>query len=190
MEKTVVIGLTGMAGSGKSTAGRYLKEKYGFEFIVMSDIIRAEAERRGFLKHTDLEAQKAIISKFGVLWREETGEDQIVAEKTIEMMKKVKLHKVAVDGFRSPGEVELFRKTFEGFKLIYVRADPDVRWKRRLEQDPKAKRNDFDSRDKRDSQMMGMREVLEMADMTVENSGPVTELHKNMDKAMHKLLSI
>jgi len=189
MPEATVIGLTGHAGSGKSTAGQYLKEKYGFDFITLSDVVKAEAKRRGLLKDGDMEAQKELLSKFGIEWRKETGKDNIVAEKIIERIRERKMGTVVIDGFRSPGEVKMFRISFHGFRLIYIKVDPDVRWKRRLAQDPHARRSEFDARDTRDMENMGLSAVLKMADFTVDNNGTPADLERNLDKAIMPLLS-
>ncbi len=186
MPEQVVLGLTGMAGSGKSTAARYLKRKYGFDFITLSDIVMAEARKKGLVKEGDMEMQKDIISKFGVSWRKESGNDYVVAEKAIERIRESGLHKVVIDGFRSPGEVRLFRKSFPGFRLVYITVDPDVRWKRRLAQDPDAKKEDFQARDKRDMESMGLAEVLKMADTTIDNSSNIRNLEKELDALMKR----
>ena len=183
----IVIGLTGHAGCGKGTAAAYLKEKHEFGWIVFSDIIKEEAAKRGLLKSKSLEAEKLALSKFGNDWRKETGRNDIAAQKIIEHIKKEKMKKVVVDGFRSVEEVELFRKTFEGFKLIRIDAPVDIRWKRRVEQDPASKRSDFEARDKADLEIKGLDKVLQMADVTVDNSGAKEELFQLMDGIIKEL---
>jgi dephospho-CoA kinase len=183
----IVVGLTGHAGCGKGTAAAYLKEKHGFDWIVFSDIIKEEAAKRGLLKGKSLEAEKLALSKFGNDWRKETGWNDVAARKIIERIRKEKMQKVAVDGFRSVEEVELFRKTFKGFLLVRIETPADARWKRRLEQDPRSKKEDFEARDKADLEIKGLDKVLKMADITIDNSGTKEELFQRMDEVLEEL---
>jgi len=183
----IVIGLTGHAGCGKGTAAAYLKQKHGFGWIVFSDIIKEEAAKRGLLNGKSLEAEKLALSRFGSDWRKETGWNDVAARKAIERIRKGRMEKVVVDGFRSVEEVELFRKTFKGFVLIKIETPADARWKRRVEQDPASKRSDFEARDKADLEIKGLDKVLQMADMTIDNSGTKEELHRRLDEIMKKI---
>jgi dephospho-CoA kinase len=183
----IVIGLTGHAGCGKGTAAAYLKERHGFGWIVFSDIIKEEAAKRGLLKGKSMEAEKLALSKFGSDWRKETGWNDVAARKAIERIRKEKMQKAVVDGFRSVEEVELFRETFKGFLLIRIEAPDDARWKRRLEQDPKSKKKDFEARDKADLEIKGLDKVLQMADIAVDNSGTKEELFQRMDEVLEEI---
>ena len=185
---SIVIGLTGLAACGKGTAAQHLKEKYDFEALVFSDAIKEEAEKRGLLEGKSMEETKLMLSKFGNEWRKETGRNDIAAQKIIEKIKEKGLEKVVVDGFRSAEEAELFRKSFEKFILIHIQASPDVRWERRLKQDPKSKRADFDSRDKNDIEEKGLGKVTEMADEKVDNSGTKEELYEKIDSIARRLV--
>ena len=177
----MVIGLTGLAGSGKTTVAKYLKEKYGYEFLTLSDIIKEEIARRGLSDGETLEEQKRYQSNFADEWRKETGKMEIVAIKMIEKVNSMKLKKAVIDGFRSPAEVDLFRNAFPHFKLIYVSTDFETRFKRRLKDDPTAKKEKMQERDKMDIEKKGLQEVIDMADFILDNNGTLKDLQHQTD---------
>src|SRR3989338_2513512 len=177
----MVIGLTGLAGSGKTTVAKYLKEKYGYEFLTLSDIIKEEIARRGLSDGETLEEQKRYQSKFADEWRKETGKMDIVAIKMIEKVNSMKLNKVAIDGFRSPAEVDLFRNAFLNFKLIYVSTDFETRFQRRQKDDPTAKKEKMQERDEDDIERKGLQDVIEMADFVLDNNGTLKDLQHQID---------
>ena len=181
----MVIGLTGLAGCGKSTVSNYVKSKHGFEFLIFSDVLKEEAARRGLLKGNEsLEESKRILSKLGDDWRSETRNKGIIADKLIEKIKTSGMKKVIVDGFRAPSEVELFRKEFPGFKLIYVYAPVEIRFARRRLEDHMLKREDFEARDKQDIEKKGLGDVVEMKDFTLNNSSDFRSLFMQIDQLM------
>ncbi|MEM7820278.1 MAG: AAA family ATPase [Candidatus Aenigmatarchaeota archaeon] len=184
-----VLGLTGLAGCGKSTVANYLKSKYGFEFLVFSDVLKEEAKRRGLLTGKEsLEESKRILSMLGENLRKETGNNAILAVKVIERIKSMGLEKVVVDGFRSPAEVELFRKEFPSFQLFNVFAPAEVRFKRRQLEDHTLTRADFESRDKEDIEKKGLDVVIKMADFTLNNSSDYRSLFLQIDHLMRNVL--
>jgi dephospho-CoA kinase len=185
----IVIGLTGLASSGKSTVANYMEKTWGFDFLVFSDVLKAEAKKRGLLKGGDMESQKAILSKLGDDWRRETGKNDIIAEKLIEHIKHDGLLRVAVDGFRAPAEVELFKRSFERFNLIAIEVGQNVRFARRKEQDPAAKLEQIEARDKKDIEQKGLGKVITMADFLINNSGTKEELFKKVEEVVKPLLS-
>jgi dephospho-CoA kinase len=181
-----IIGLTGLAGCGKGTAAEYLHRKYGLEWFVLSDILKAEAERRGLLKGKSMEESKFILSKFGDQWRKETGMKSILGIKMIELLKERGVEKAIVDGFRSVEEVEMFRKVFN-FTLVFVDTSLETRWKRRHKQDPKSNRADFEARDRNDIEKLGLGNVIKSADFRIDNNGTKEELGKQLDDLMRKM---
>lgn len=182
----IVLGLTGFAGSGKSTVAAYLK-KYGFELLSFSDVLREEANKRGLLKDVPLEQQKMILSQFGNAWRAQTGKREIIAERLVEKIKTADFKKVIVDGFRSPEEVELFRARFDNFKLIYVTAEQFTRFERRQHEDSAASKEMFFRRDAMDMKEKGLGDVVQMADMTIKNNSTFVVLFKQLDDLLAKL---
>ncbi len=183
----LVIGLTGFAGTGKSTVAKYLK-KYNFVFVVFSDMLKHEAEKRNLLKDKSMEEQKEIMSRVGNRLREETGNKGILADLLIKHIKMQNSTRIAVDGFRSKEEVKAFRNEFKKFYLIYVEADPEVRLKRRTMEDPNVNRKNFFERDRGDVEKKGLGEVVKMADYKLDNNGNVKALENQIDLIMRKIL--
>ena len=96
-----VVGLTGLASSGKGEVSSYMVEKYDFVKLVFSDVLREEAEKRNLLENKSYEEQKSILSKLGETLRKGSGRWDILAVKLVEKIKSGKFERVVVDGFRS-----------------------------------------------------------------------------------------
>lgn len=123
----VVIGITGMPASGKSTAANYLKAR-SYPVVVMGDFIRNEAKLRG------MEPTAEGLGTLMIQLRKEKG-PQVVAQWTIEEIKKLNSPVVVVDGVRSPEEVWAFRRAFPRFWLLSLDTPHQVRFRRALERE-------------------------------------------------------
>ena len=184
-----VVGLTGLASSGKGEVSSYLVEKYDFVKLVFSEVLREEAEKRNLLENKSYEEQKSILSKLGETLRKGSGRWDILAVKLVEKIKSGKFEKVVVDGFRSVEEVALFKKNFENFYLIFVEADEKIRFARRKLEDPNISISDIRQRDKRDVEELGLGKVIEMADFKINNDEKGLEnLQEKVDEIMKKLV--
>ncbi|HDH91660.1 MAG TPA: hypothetical protein ENF38_01775 [Candidatus Aenigmarchaeota archaeon] len=187
----LLIGITGLAGSGKSTVAEYLRRRFGFEHLTLSDILIEEAIRRGLLNdrfNKNSEEVKLILSKLGNELRRKSGKNEIVALKMVEKIKKLNLERVCVDGFRSPEEVKVFKETFDNFFLILVDASKEIRFKRRKKLDPNLDLKELEEREKLDLENKGLKKVLDMADFKLDNNGSLEELYSQIEKLMNKLL--
>ena len=182
-----VVGLTGLAGSGKSEVSKYLVKRYGFEKLVFSDILREEAKNRKLLNNENYEQQKYILSKLGETLRKETGRWDILAVKLVNKIKDGNYDRVVVDGFRSAEEAKLFKNNFEKFHLVLIETDELVRFERRRKEDPKATLEDMKTRDKRDIEELGLGKVIKLADSKVQNNDDIKTLHEKLDKIMENI---
>jgi dephospho-CoA kinase len=117
-----IIGFVGMPGSGKSVASMEAS-RMGLKVLVMGDVIRAEAARRG------LDVSDAVLGMVGADLRAKEGADAI-ASRCIAEMAALNDGPFVVDGIRSAEEVELFRSKAESFHLIEVRAPQGRRLER------------------------------------------------------------
>jgi dephospho-CoA kinase len=118
----LVVGLVGMAGSGKSMVVETAQEK-GYDVVVMGDVVREETRKRG------LELNPKNIGVV-MLDLRKTGGAGVIAEKCVPRIEQSKGSKLIVDGLRSLDEAEVFKTRFFGFRLIAVHASPETRFAR------------------------------------------------------------
>jgi dephospho-CoA kinase len=158
----LIVAITGMPGAGKSTAAKAL-EAHGFKRIVMGDVIREEARRRG------LEPDEKNTGKVMLELREKYGQGA-VAEVCLIALKALKDDVVIVDGIRSYAEVEVFAR--EGkVKLLAIHASRDRRFKlltERARSDAPTSRASFEERDKRELSV-GVGNAVALADDGISN---------------------
>ncbi len=173
----MIIGLTGLAGSGKDTVARYLQERHGYKMLVFSDILVEEAKTRG------MEPTKMNLSILGDELRVAMG-NAALAKKLLEKIDPEENY--VISGFRSPEEVYAIQNEVIDFCLILVDADKATRFKRRRPEDPQTE-NEFFERDERDIENKGTGKVIEMADFTIANDGSVDELYKKVDELLVKI---
>lgn len=175
MEKRV-LGITGLASSGKDTAGKYLKDKYNFEWLNFSDILAEEAKKK------KIEPNKMNLSEIGDEYRKKHGMGGL-AIGILKRVEKSKSSNFVITGFRTPDEVDYIRNHVDDFTLIEIKTDPAIRWKRRKKDDPKTE-EEFFERDRRDKELKGLGKVIELADKVIGNNFTVKELQKNIDNFM------
>ena len=178
MKGKVLVGLTGMPGSGKATARELLREM-GYATVVMGDVVREETKRR------NLEPTPENIGVVMLRLREEEG-PEVVAKRCIPKIEAERANVVVVDGIRSPEEVNEFKRHFPNFNLIAVHASPQTRFqrlfRRRRSDDPKNWRT-FRERDLRELSV-GLGNVVAMADHMVVNEGTRAQLKRKVSHVL------
>ena len=123
----MIIGLTGRNGSGKGEAVRFLQYKSFYPYS-LSDVIREEVRMQG------KEITRERLIEAGTELRTQGG-TAVLAERLLEKIEDDKNY--VIDSFRHPDEVKAF-KARPDFRLIFVEADPIVRFER--VRDPGAKK--------------------------------------------------
>lgn len=167
-----IVGFVGMPGSGKSVAADVAR-KLKIPVVVMGDVIREEAARRG------LDPTDKNLGNVGNDLRDKEGPDAIAA-RCLAKIRETKADVVVVEGIRSKSEVDLFRKSSNGFSLIEVFVPDEVRIARIASRGRSDDANESDlakavaSRDARELGW-GMGEAIRAADLRIENSGSVAE---------------
>ncbi len=178
MEGKIIVGLTGLSGSGKATARELLREM-GYATVVMGDVVREETKRR------KLQPTPKNVGAVMLRLREEEG-PEVVAKRCIPKIEGAKAKVVVVDGIRSLEEVNEFKRNFRNFNLIAIHASPQTRFQRlfirRRSDDPK-NWNTFKERDLRELSI-GIGNVIAMADHMVVNEGTRSQLKREVGQVL------
>jgi dephospho-CoA kinase len=177
-----VIGTVGLPGSGKGEAATVANEE-GIPVVVMGDVIREECRERGLDPAED-------HGRIAGALREEEGEDAI-AKRTVprirEALAETDADAVVVDGLRSMVELERFREAFgDDFTLVSIHAPFDVRADRLADRGRDAADESIEALRERDERELdlGMGEVLEAADVEIDNVGSLAAFRERIRKVL------
>jgi dephospho-CoA kinase len=177
----IVIGLTGMPGSGKSLVVE-TAQKEGYAVVVMGDVIREETRKRG------LELNPKNIGKV-MLELRKTGGNNVIAEKCIPKILQTENSKVIVDGLRSLHEADAFKAHFAKFSLMAVHASPETRfnrlYRRRRSDDPD-KWEVFHERDARELSV-GLGDVIAIAEYIITNENSRERTRAKVKEAFRRV---
>jgi dephospho-CoA kinase len=180
VEAKLVIGLTGMPGSGKSLVVQSIRE-LGYAVVTMGDVIREETAKRG------LDPTPANVGKVMLELRKEGGAG-VVADKCIPKIEQNPSAKIVVDGLRSFVEAEVFKSRLEGFVLVAVHASPQTRFERlstRGRSDDPQTWEVFHERDMRELGV-GIGNAIALAEHVIINDGTKDELNAKVAEAMRR----
>src|SRR6266581_7530336 len=106
----LVVGITGRIGSGKTTVGRYLESRYGFQYLryseVLADWLAKDPESRTHLQKVGWEVMARGMQ----------------AELNRRLIARITLDAdVAVDGLRHPLDYTTLSNSFSAsFRLLYM----------------------------------------------------------------------
>ncbi len=118
----MIIGLTGLPGSGKGTIANFLKEK-GFVYLSLSEELREIARIK------NIELTRENLQNLGTELKISRKNYGFLAELIINKIKAQEYKKTVVDGIRHPEEIEKLR-TLKNFFLISVDAPLEIRFQR------------------------------------------------------------
>lgn len=187
-EQTLIIGITGAFGSGKSTAASFLEEK-GFQKISLVWPLEEEVKRRGVRKIT-----RKVLQDIGNQWRKKYG-SSILAKKASALLQERKARKTVVEGIRNVGEIDELKKHGKLFVLVAIVSDRQVRFERLK----KLKRREsltwelFTKLDWRDlglgqkSTGLQVAQCIAMADIFIDNNGLMEEFKTKLERLLQNL---
>tara|TARA_B100000470_G_C19722474_1_gene360685 strand:+ start:136 stop:687 length:552 start_codon:yes stop_codon:yes gene_type:complete len=162
MLKKLIVCLTGMPGSGKSTIAEGLKLK-GYDVVNMGNAVRDEAKKR------NLESTRLNLGKLMIELRENNGPGAI-AELIQPKIESSITNVILVDGIRSNDEIEVLKKS-GNVKLLAIHASTYTRFnflqKRGRSDDPQTK-DHFDERDNRELGI-GISNPIALSDYAISN---------------------
>lgn len=180
----LIIGLTGKNGAGKGEVAKFLQER-GFHYYSLSDVLREEASKQG------VAVNRNNLVELGNRLRQEHG-PSILAERIFSRLDPEKNY--IVDSMRHPSEVKVFKRR-KDFVLATVRAPERLRFERLKqrgrENDPRTF-EDFQQLELRESQSatesdQQLDKAIGMADVLIENNGPLRELHEKVKQILLEL---
>jgi dephospho-CoA kinase len=175
-----VIGAVGDIGSGKDEVLKYLRDRYGVPFLSTGDIVRQMAREDG------VEGTRENLEAISKRCFTEMGRGCFVRMAAQEIMKRG--WKVAgISGVRSPEDVAAMKEMFgNGFILVRVDiSDPGIRFERvrlRGERRDPLTREAFQEQDRNEEQEFQINRAEAMADYSIDNSGTLEELHRQIDE--------
>ncbi len=177
----IVIGLTGMPGSGKSLVVVETAKKLGYAVVVMGDVVREETRRRG------LELNPENVGKVMLELRKESGEN-VIAEKCLSKIEKQESTRVVVEGIRSYREVEFFSAHLEKFCLIAVHSSPETRFHRLFNRGRSDDPNSWELFHERDMRELsvGIGNAIAMAEFVIINEASIGKVEAEVKKVLKK----
>jgi len=180
----MILGLSGMNGSGKGEVIRFLEAR-SFRSLSLSDVIRDELRARG------LEETRERMIELGTELRTQGGPG-VLAERLVPRLEAE--HNYAIDSVRHPAEVEVLRARSRHFKLVWTEADDSLRLARirargrsgdptSLEELRRLEGRELGGSDPAAQQLLAVRDL---ADFTVENNGSLEELHEAVQRVLEQ----
>lgn len=175
----MIIGLTGMPGAGKSEAARLLEER-GFRIVEMGNVVRSLMYEEGIAVTN--ESFRAFASEL----RQKHGQT-FVAQEIVKKLANTEDHEmVCIAGIRSTGEIDYFKSKLNNIKVIAIVAPKETRFfrlkSRGRTDDPKSI-GDFEFREQKE-EGWGILGAINAADSIVLNTGDITNLNHELDKAL------
>lgn len=122
-QKFSIIGVSGTNGAGKDTVAHFLARHHHYLFVSVSDLLREDLRSRG------LDPGRENTRLLSAAWRREFGLSVLV-DKAVELYKHTDgdYKGLVVASLRNPYEGKRIHEL--GGRLIWVDANPEIRYKR------------------------------------------------------------
>lgn len=161
-----LIGISGPNGAGKDAVGLLLAQRHGYLFISVTDLLRQELHTRG--QPTDRLHMRTLSKE----WREQYGLSVLI-DRAVESFKQVKdqYAGLVMASLRNPYEADRVHEL--GGTVVWVDADPRVRYERLQ----RAKRQGREGDDDKTFEQFITEEQIEM-----QSSGDKAALNMNAVK--------
>ncbi len=187
MKTPRIIGIAGTNGSGKDSLGEILARYHDWLFVSVTDILRHGLIERG------LAIERENLRNLSAQWRRQSGLGVLV-DKAVEIYRKNpdNYKGLAIVSVRNPGEANRVHDL--GGKVVWVDADPKVRYKRivsrqRGDEDRKTyeqflAEEQAEMKHSGDEATLSLAGVKAKADIFLENDGTLEEFRSAIQKAI------
>ena len=183
----VVIGITGLAGSGKGVVAQYLVDKYGFKHFSVRDFLVEEIQRRGL----DINRDTMIYTANEL--RNKYGAEYVVMELYERAVEENR--NCVIESIRTVGEVEALKKK-NNFILWGIDAPINIRYERIRKRNNSSDMVSYDKFNKQEEKETSSKlkteqnitECMKMADIVIKNIESIQELEKKIDIEVKSLL--
>jgi dCMP deaminase len=182
----MIVGLSGLNGSGKGEVLKYLEERSFYPFS-LSDVIRRHLDEQGLSETRDrmIDTGRAIRAEKGP-----GGLAEMLVEKIISDRNYV------VDSIRHPAEVEVLRRRAPHFHLVWVDAPAAIRLERMNERGRAGDATTLEELQAQEGRELGSADpaaqqllaVKDLADTTLVNDGSIAELHGKLQEVLEASL--
>lgn len=197
-DRLKIIGLAGTNGAGKDAVGAILADRHGYFFYSLTELLREECRRRGIPESR--ENTRMISAE----WRRESGNLAVLIDRSMDVFEQAgglaKFKGFVMSSYRNPGEVDRLHEL--GGSLIWVDADPRIRYERIQKNAAARNRADTDNKTfeqfqqeeydemhppaDADAAVLNTAAVKERADIFIMNDGnTMDELDHTLIAALH-----
>lgn len=178
----IIIGLTGLAASGKDRAAEYMVKRYQASRYGFSQCLRTAMDA------LHIEKSRPNLAKFSLILRQNFGED-LLAKAMAEDIKMDNSEYIIIDGIRREADIFYLTK-IKGFHLVSIDADIKVRYERlimrRQNSDDNKTFEEFVIDHDRETET-SIPPIMKMAEFKIDNNGTHEELEKKIDKIIEQL---
>ena len=164
MKKIILI--TGMPGSGKSTAAKIFSD-IKVPVVGMGDAVREQMRERG------IEINDINLRSFSAEMRAKFGPDYVINLVSSKLDGVLASNDIAVlDGVRNVAEIDFLKKAGHETRSIAILTDKEVRYSRMLDRHNESDSDSFSGFELRDQKELkfGISEVISLADRYILNN--------------------
>lgn len=173
-----IFGITGEIGSGKDTVAKFFIDKYGAKMFRFSDILKDICLR------LNLEINTRNLQGVSTALRSFVGENCLASAMYNDCLKS-DADFIVISGIRRFADFENLKK-IDGFKLIYVDADIETRYKRTLVRGEKIDDTQRTFEDfKKDNEQeceIEIKNLKNISDYVLDNSSDLNNLVSQIEK--------
>jgi dephospho-CoA kinase len=176
----IILGFVGDLAGGKGTIANYLKENYGVNAYRFSTMLR------DILDRVYVDQSRDNMQTLSTFLRENYGQD-VMSKVIAKDVEHDTNDLVVVEGIRRPTDIT-YLSEIPGFHLIYITADPKIRWERLVKRaenpgDTEKTYEEFLEDEQAEADRL-IKELGAQAEITINNDRTMDELFAQLEKIL------